>query len=154
MPWLALALARSSFLTLERAPLEALVVPGGNLVHVHTDDTLAGLRARVVSVDSADSDAGLRGGVFRQAPEPSQQPVGRANPLAHERRVGAVVVPASRGDPAVPLLPFAEAFQQEHRCDDCSCYRPGRRYTHDAITHSLALPKRTKRTPGFASRGG
>ena len=124
------SLARPSLLALRRAALQALVVPGRNLVHVHAHDSLARLGARVYPGDAAHGDAGLRRGILRQASEPPEEPVRGANALAHERGVRAIVVTPS-GRPRAALLSLAGHAADQNDGRDYPCrHGPRTRNAH------------------------
>lgn len=76
---------------LGRAPLQARVVPGRDLVRRRADRALAGLGARVLLGRAADGDARLRGRVAREAAHAAEQARGGADALADEGGVGGVV---------------------------------------------------------------
>ena len=76
---------------LGRAPLQARVVPGRDLVRRRADRALAGLGARVLAGRAADGDARLRGRVAREAAHAAEQARGGADALADEGGVGGVV---------------------------------------------------------------
>lgn len=110
------------------APLEADVVPVGDLVLVDADGPGACVGAGVELGDAADGDAGLRDGVLGEGPHLLEHPLGGAHALADEHLVGALLAPARRLE-ALLLVPpplHAEGLTGHHRRDRRGEQRPPR----------------------------